>query len=80
MALPYTPERRLEADHVYFSGRSLLQPTDVGLAIRHSVIFGAEQAHLSGFFFSRSHRCHRKRLDAFSGLHTSFRRAVHVGI
>jgi hypothetical protein len=29
MALPYPYGRRLEADHIHFSGRSLHQPTDV---------------------------------------------------
>jgi hypothetical protein len=33
MALPYSQERRLEAMHIRFCGRSLYQPTDIGLVV-----------------------------------------------
>jgi hypothetical protein len=38
MALPYSYGRRLEADHIHFSGRSLHQPTDVGLTMGNELL------------------------------------------
>ncbi len=38
MALPYPYGRRLEADHIHFSGRSPHQPTDVGLTTRNDLL------------------------------------------
>jgi hypothetical protein len=38
MALPYPYGRRLEADHIHFSGRSPHQPTDVGLTMGNDLL------------------------------------------
>ncbi len=43
MALPYPYGRRLEADHIHFCGRSLHQPTDVGLTMGNDLLKGRLQ-------------------------------------
>jgi hypothetical protein len=43
MALPYPYGRRLEADHIHFSGRSPHQRTDVGLTMGNDLLKGRLQ-------------------------------------
>jgi hypothetical protein len=50
MALPYPYGRRLEADHIHFSGRSLHQPTDVGLTMGNDLL--KVGCNLDKFWFS----------------------------
>jgi hypothetical protein len=45
MALPYPYGRRLEADHIHFSGRSPHQPTDVGLTMGNDLLKGDAKYH-----------------------------------
>jgi hypothetical protein len=48
MVLSYGQERRLEANHIHFCGRSLHQPANVGLAMGMTSAF---------FFWVRSWLC-----------------------
>jgi hypothetical protein len=43
MALPYPYGRRLQADYIHFCGRSLHQPTDVGLTMGNDLLKGRLQ-------------------------------------